>query len=1018
MKTKINHCIAFFLPAIGPRIYLKTNTAFRRPAWPRAFRTLLLCGAAAAFWAVPGTANAALGNYPNKAVQLSANTTVTPSSVPLFTTNVTVSASTNFKGLLEANRTSGIVRVTNAHPAGIYTITVTAFNGSATATRTFTLTVTTPPRCSPVDPITFAPKADYPAGTNPRSVAVGDFNRDGVQDLAVAARASGQPPGQGQVMILLGKKPLFGQPPGTFLPPVFINVATTPNCVAAGDFNGDGIQDLVTVNSNASAQNVSILLGNGDGSFSPNIPRDFQVGSQPRSVAVGDFNGDQKQDLVVTNENSRSVSVLLGTGNGGFGVAQNFDVGTSVSGTNLFPYWVAVGDFDGPNGTGDGRPDLAVTVRSPNSRVLVLLNTTIPPCPLPGCLVSFSAHAPFIFGPGEDDPLSVAVGNFNLPEGKQDFVTANQVSHDVAILIGSGGGSFFQSPGPGFGGTSFPVSVAIGDFNRDLAQDLAVANGGSNDVGILRNLGTGGFLPATTPLGAGLSPNSVAVGDFNNDGKQDLAIANYDSNDVSILLGKCPCGEIFSENFDVPLNLPPNLPPGWVATPTGSWVTSSIAPDTIPNDAFVDDPAGISNKSLVTPDILITSASTRLCFRNYYNLESTYDGGVLEVSSPNINAGAFTDITDPAVGGSFSSGGYNATISSNYMSPIAGRRAWSGNSRQYICAVVNLGSRVNGQAIKLRFRMASDNSVSGTGWRIDTIQVSTGFACCCGGVGLPGPFGGGPVNLSTRMRVETGDNVGIGGFVITGGEPKRVLLRAIGPSLAQVGVPDALADPVLELHGPGAFATITNNNWRDTQETEIQATGIPPANDLESAIVATLDPGAYSAVLRGNNNTSGVALIEVYDLDQEALSSLANISTRAFVSTGDNIVIAGFALGNGDGEDNLIVVRGIGPSLTAVGVSNALADPTLELRDGNGVLLVANNDWQDDPAQAAELTAAGLAPTNNLESGIAANLPPGAYTALLAGLNNGTGVGLVEVYNLDATDSTIMTSSGPCVGGP
>ena len=250
------------------------------------------------------------------------------------------------------------------------------------------------------------------------------------------------------------------------------------------------------------------------------------------------------------------------------------------------------------------------------------------------------------------------------------------------------------------------------------------------------------------------------------------------------------------------------------------------------------------------------------------------------------------------------------------------------------------------------------------------------------------------------MRVQTGDNVGIGGFIITGTAPKHVLLRAIGPSLTQFGVPDALADPVLELHGPGSFATIIDDNWMDdpVQKAAIIATGIPPTNNLESAIDATLNPGTYTAIVRGKNNTSGVALVEVYDLSQAVLAKLANISTRAFVGTGDNIVIAGFILGNHSGDDR-IVVRGIGPSLTAFGVPNALANPTLELRDSNGALISSNNDWQDNPAQAAELIAAGLAPTNHLESGIAATLPPGLYTALLAGLNNGTGVGLVEVYD-------------------
>jgi hypothetical protein len=250
------------------------------------------------------------------------------------------------------------------------------------------------------------------------------------------------------------------------------------------------------------------------------------------------------------------------------------------------------------------------------------------------------------------------------------------------------------------------------------------------------------------------------------------------------------------------------------------------------------------------------------------------------------------------------------------------------------------------------------------------------------------------------MRVQAGDNAGIGGFIITGAAPKHLLLRGIGPSLTQSGVPNALADPVMELHGPGGFVTITNDNWRDdsAQEAAILATGIAPASNLESAIDTTLNPGAYTVVLRGKNDAAGVALIEIYDLSQAVSAKLANISTRAFVSTGDNIVIAGFTLGNhsGDGE---IVVRGLGPSLTAAGVANALADPMLELRDGNGALLVTDNNWADNPGQAAELTSSGLAPASNLESAIAASLPPGAYTALLSGMNGSAGIGLVEVYD-------------------
>jgi hypothetical protein len=244
--------------------------------------------------------------------------------------------------------------------------------------------------------------------------------------------------------------------------------------------------------------------------------------------------------------------------------------------------------------------------------------------------------------------------------------------------------------------------------------------------------------------------------------------------------------------------------------------------------------------------------------------------------------------------------------------------------------------------------------------------------------------------------------VGIGGFIITGTAPKRVLIRAIGPSLTGFGIPNVLADPVLELHGPGAFATLTNDNWKHTQATEIEGTGIPPTNDLESAIVGTLAPGAYTAIMRGSGDASGVGLVEVYDLDQGVDSKLANLSTRALVRTGNDIVIAGFLLSDSSTSDR-VVLRGIGPSLIALGITNALLNPALELRDTNGALLVANNDWQDNVIQASEIIAAGLAPANNLESGIAATLPPGLYTALLSGLNGATGIGVIEVFDCGGT---------------
>ena len=255
--------------------------------------------------------------------------------------------------------------------------------------------------------------------------------------------------------------------------------------------------------------------------------------------------------------------------------------------------------------------------------------------------------------------------------------------------------------------------------------------------------------------------------------------------------------------------------------------------------------------------------------------------------------------------------------------------------------------------------------------------------------------------LSTRMRVDVGNQVGIGGFIITGTVPKQVIVRGIGPALAQSGITDALADPVLELHGPGSFSTITNDNWRDTQEQQIQASGLSPSQNLESAIWATLSPGAYTAILRGTNNTTGTALVEIYDLTPAADSKLGNLSTRAFIGINQNIAIAGLMVSSGGGPQDKIVVRGRGPSLASM-VLNTLANPALELRNSNGFLLVSNNDWQDNPVQAQEITAAGLALTNPFEAAVVAILPPGRYTALLVGDNNGTGNGIVEVYDLGA----------------
>jgi hypothetical protein len=251
-------------------------------------------------------------------------------------------------------------------------------------------------------------------------------------------------------------------------------------------------------------------------------------------------------------------------------------------------------------------------------------------------------------------------------------------------------------------------------------------------------------------------------------------------------------------------------------------------------------------------------------------------------------------------------------------------------------------------------------------------------------------------NISTRLRVETGDNVLIGGFIVTGTQPKRVIIFAIGPSLSSFGFPGALADPVLELRDSSGGLIRSNNNWRSDQEAEIIATGIPPSNDLESAVVQTVPANGarYTAIVRGVNNTTGIAVVEAYDLDRTVDSKLANISTRGFVQTGDNVLIGGLIV---LGQNPLrIIVRAIGPSLPLPG---ALGDPTLELHDGNGALIASNDNWRSD--QEAEIIATGLPPSNDLESALVRNLAPGNYTAIVRGVNSTTGIALVEAYGLN-----------------
>ncbi len=364
-------------------------------------------------------------------------------------------------------------------------------------------------------------------------------------------------------------------------------------------------------------------------------------------------------------------------------------------------------------------------------------------------------------------------------------------------------------------------------------------------------------------------------------------------------------------------------------------------------------------------------------FQNFFLLTSqTPDPDIQSIHIVNLTTGVDTQIAQ------FAPGLYITTLD------------WSPDGTQL---VFDLGQQAPGPLGLQQFATPATNEVyviNNDGSGLTKLRGPGAASPVWSRTALPVPLPPDLGNISTRLSVGTGDNVLIGGFIVTGTGDKNVLVRAIGPSLGGAGIAGALADPTLELHDQTGAIIATNDNWQDTQKTEIEGTTIPPTNTKESAILRRLSPGAYTAVVQGKNGGSGVGLVEAYGLDGTA--SVANISTRGLVQTGDNVMIGGFiVLDTGSGSTNM-VVRAIGPSLS--GVAGALADPVLDLRDVNGALVASNDDWKG--TQKSEIEATGLAPTNDRESAIVRTLAAGAYTVIVQGKNGSTGVGLIEAYNL------------------
>jgi uncharacterized protein (TIGR03437 family) len=334
-------------------------------------------------------------------------------------------------------------------------------------------------------------------------VAVADLNGNGPQDLAIAD------PSADTVTVLIGNGT------GEFLPGPSspYPVGTNPKSVAIGDFNGDGLPDLAIANSNDGT--VTVLLNSKSGVFTAATNSPFSVGAEPTSVVVGDFNKDGKLDLAFANELGNNVTLLLGNGSGGFTAATGspFAVGNG-------PHSLVAADFNG-----DGNLDLAVANATDGTVTVLLGNGS-------GGFTAASG-SPF---PAGADPIFVAEGNFNR-DGKPDLALVNEGNDTVTVLLNNGSGGFTQAPASPFPVGDQPVSVAVGDFNGDGNLDLVIANSGSNNVTELYGNGKGGFTEAPgSPFNVGTDPEFVAVADFNGDGKPDLAVANADDSTVSILL--------------------------------------------------------------------------------------------------------------------------------------------------------------------------------------------------------------------------------------------------------------------------------------------------------------------------------------------------------------------------------------------------------------------------------------------------------------------------------------------------
>lgn len=733
-----------------------------------------------------------------------------------------------------------------------------------------------------------------------------------------------------------------------------------------GDMNNDGFLDLIVPTHGLSSSGGPFVYLNSAGNTFTDIraTSGIQLGPELDSkdwhgISFGDYNGDGNVDVYVSEGAKGGVDtkrdlLFSGHGDGTFSYASDtagIETSTDRGRAGFFV------DYDN-----DGHLDLFVK-NYESTNVLYHNNGSIL---LPVAGAGALADQTF----GVDFGSIIAFNDYDL-DGFMDLVIAGD-GNTLQLYHNEGNGTFANvSPGSGLVPQFNSKGIAWGDYDNDGLPDLFVARAEQGTSGIegaslYHNNGDGTFTDVTLEAGVTINASCWAAvwGDYDNDGYLDVFVTN--SGDAG--LGPGNANRLFHNNGDGTFtNVAASA---GVALEDGVSLHKGAAWADYNNDGFLD----LIVKDGVGGEEDNGTGATGLhrLFKNQGNANH-FLKIKLKGTESNLHGIGARVIVTTSEGVSYrqndgGGGGQYASQGSQPMHFGIGAVTSATVEVHWPSGIVNTVPLVTPNSTLTITEVANSSTVRAQ-------------------------------NISTRLDVQTGAQVGIGGFIVSGMEPVKVLVRGIGPSLTPFEVEGALIDPVLELHGPNG-TVVTNDNWRATQATEITATGLAPSADAEAALIATVEPGAYTAVISGKNDGIGIGLIEVYDLDSNAVTELANVSTRGFVGTDANVMIGGIIIGPSDGVAATLLVRAIGPTLASAGVAGSLADPILELHDVDGNLIAANDDWQDDPVQAESITAAGLAPGDPRESAIQATVPTGAYTAIVQGSGDTTGVALVEVYDL------------------